>query len=122
MTATIVSHSEPQAAARADWAGRAVTVVGAGRTGASAARFLTAAGARVSVTDSRMAPPALEAMPRADALAGLALGGLDGEMLETAELVVVSPGVPLSEPAIRDAAATGAEVVGDVELFGRYME
>ncbi|MFB6357863.1 MAG: UDP-N-acetylmuramoyl-L-alanine--D-glutamate ligase [Thiohalorhabdaceae bacterium] len=120
MTATIVSHSEPQAAARADWAGRAVTVGGAGRTGASAARFLTAAGARVSVTDSRMAPPALEAMPRADALAGLALGGLDGEMLETAELVVVSPGVPLSEPAIRDAAATGAEVVGDVELFGRY--
>ncbi|MEF8793409.1 UDP-N-acetylmuramoyl-L-alanine--D-glutamate ligase [Thiohalorhabdus sp.] len=121
MTATIDRHTAPQAAARADWSGRPVAVVGAGRTGASTARFLTAAGARVSVTDSRMAPPALEEMPRADALAGLALGGLDREMLEAAELVVVSPGVPLSEPAIRDAAAAGAEVVGDVELLGRYV-
>jgi UDP-N-acetylmuramoylalanine--D-glutamate ligase len=41
-------------------------------------------------------------------------------MLTGAELVVVSPGVPLSEPAIRAAAAAGAEIVGDVELFGRY--
>lgn len=120
MTATRARHSDPRAAARADWAGRPVAVVGAGRTGASAARFLTAAGARVSVTDSRMAPPALEEMPRADALAGLALGGLDDAMLTHAELVVVSPGVPLTDPAIRKAAEAGAEVVGDVELFGRY--
>ena len=113
-------QADPQAAARADWAGRAVAVVGAGRTGASVARFLVAAGARVSVTDSRIAPAALEALPRAGDLAGLALGGLDPDMLTAAELVVVSPGVPLSDPSVRAAAAAGAEIVGDVELFGRY--
>lgn len=111
---------DPLVAARNELRGRAVAVVGAGRTGASVARFLVAAGARVSVTDSRMAPPGLEGLPKADELAGLALGGLDGELLGQAELVVVSPGVPLDEPILRDAGTRGAEVIGDVELFGRY--
>ncbi|HKJ70415.1 MAG TPA: UDP-N-acetylmuramoyl-L-alanine--D-glutamate ligase [Gammaproteobacteria bacterium] len=118
--AAIAETTGAQAAARADWQGRPVAVVGAGRTGASVARFLVAAGARVSVTDSRIAPAALEQLPAAGRLAGLALGGLDPDMLVGAELVVVSPGVPLTEPAIVAAAEAGAEIVGDVELFGRY--
>jgi len=111
---------DPLVQARSELEGKPVAVVGAGRTGASAARFLVAAGARVSVTDTRMAPPGLEGLPKADELAGLALGGLDGELLDQAELVVVSPGVPLEEPILRDAVARGTEVIGDVELFGRY--
>lgn len=120
MAAAPQPQNDPLAAARADWAGRAVAVVGAGCTGASVARFLVAAGARVSVTDSRIAPAALEELPRSGELAGLALGGIDPDMLSEAELVVVSPGVPLEEPAIAAAAAAGAQIVGDVELFGRY--
>lgn len=107
-------------AAREALSGRSAAVVGAGRTGASTARFLVATGARVSVTDSRMAPPGLEELPRAADLSGLALGGIDPELLARADLVVVSPGVPLEEPAIRQAVDRGAEVIGDVELLGRF--
>jgi UDP-N-acetylmuramoylalanine--D-glutamate ligase len=35
-------------------------------------------------------------------------------------LVVVSPGVPLSEPEIQAAIGRGISVVGDVELFAQY--
>jgi len=110
----------PQAAARADLAGRRVAVVGAGSTGMSAVRFLRAAGARVALTDSRERPPALAGFEDEGGLEALALGGLDAELLTGRDLVVASPGVPLYEPALREAAAAGVPVIGDVELFGRY--
>jgi hypothetical protein len=36
-------------------------------------------------------------------------------------MLVVSPGVPLTEPAVARAIAAGIEVVGDVELFARAI-
>ena len=41
--------------------------------------------------------------------------------LQSTELLVVSPGVPLTEPAVARAIAAGIEVVGDVELFARAI-
>src|SRR5207248_8936578 len=37
------------------------------------------------------------------------------------DLIAVSPGVPVSQPAIAEAVARGAELVGDVELFARRL-
>ncbi|MFP4615466.1 MAG: UDP-N-acetylmuramoyl-L-alanine--D-glutamate ligase [Thiohalorhabdus sp.] len=111
------------AAARADLAGRRVAVVGAGSTGRSVVRFLRAAGARVALTDSRRNPAGLDGLDLQEALAGgLALGGLDGDLLAAQDLVVASPGVPLTEGALERARAAGVPVIGDVELFGRYAE
>ncbi len=109
---------DPLASARTELAGMRVAVVGAGRTGASAVRFLRAAGARVSLTDSREEPPGLAELDLPPA--ALALGGLDGALLAGSDLVVASPGVPLAEPTIQYALAARVPVIGDVELFGRY--
>ncbi|HKL78110.1 MAG TPA: UDP-N-acetylmuramoyl-L-alanine--D-glutamate ligase [Gammaproteobacteria bacterium] len=119
MTSAAAPHPDPFAAARAELAGRRVAVVGAGGTGRSAVRFLHGAGARVALTDSRAEPPGLAGLSEV-APADLALGGLDGALLAAQELVVVSPGVPLDDPAIAMARAAGATIIGDVELFGRY--
>ncbi|MFA9461419.1 UDP-N-acetylmuramoyl-L-alanine--D-glutamate ligase [Thiohalorhabdus methylotrophus] len=116
----IARTPSPLADARADLTGRRAAVVGAGKTGLSAVRFLRAAGARVALTDTRADPPALADPEAKEGLAEIALGGLDGSLLARQELVVVSPGVPLAESAIRAAAAAGVPVIGDVELFGRY--
>jgi UDP-N-acetylmuramoylalanine--D-glutamate ligase len=94
-------------------------IVGLGRTGVSAARHLAARGHRLVVTDSRAEPPGLADLRRLVPEAATALGGFDPAVLEGADQVVVSPGVSLSEPFLRKAAADGLDLVGDVELFAR---
>jgi UDP-N-acetylmuramoylalanine--D-glutamate ligase len=94
-------------------------VVGLGKTGLSAVRWLAAQGEAVAVTDSRAAPPGLDAL-RALAPAVVArLGRFDLGLLDTADRIVLSPGVSRQEPIVREALARGLVVVGDVELFAR---
>jgi UDP-N-acetylmuramoylalanine--D-glutamate ligase len=94
-------------------------IVGLGRTGVSCARHLAARGHRLVVTDSRTAPPGLADLRRLVPDAATALGGFDTAVLDGAGQVVVSPGVPLSEPFLQQAAARGLDLVGDIELFAR---
>ena len=101
--------------------GKNVLVLGLGDTGLSCARWLLARGARVSVADSRDAPP--QAARLAELAPGVALftGPFDAARLQATEMLVVSPGVPLADPAVAAAIAAGVEVVGDVELFARAI-
>jgi len=99
--------------------GRRALVVGLGRTGVSAARFLTARGWSVAVTDSRAEPPGLEALRATVPDAAVFVGGFSTTALEHADEVVLSPGVALSDPFVRAAAAKGLPIVGDIELFAR---
>ncbi len=101
--------------------GKAILVLGLGDTGLSCARWLTARGARVSVADSRDAPPQAERLAKLAPGVPLITGAFDPAQLQAAELLVVSPGVPLADPAVAAAIAAGVEVVGDVELFARAI-
>jgi UDP-N-acetylmuramoylalanine--D-glutamate ligase len=94
-------------------------IVGLGRTGLSSARWLSARGWRVVVTDSRAEPPELPGLRALDPAIEVALGGLDANVLDGATLVVASPGVALSEPIFAEARRRGLEIVGDIELFAR---
>lgn len=102
--------------------GRKVTVVGLARSGVAAARLCAREGARVTVTDRR---PAAELAGALAALDGAevrrVLGGHDDADLERADLVVVSPGVPLAIPEIAAARARGVPVWGEVELAARFL-
>lgn len=102
-------------------ADRNILVLGLGDTGLSCARWLAARGARVSVADSRAAPP--HAARLAEILPDVILhaGPFQDDQLLAADMLVVSPGIPLSEPAIARAMAAGVEAVGDVELFARAL-
>jgi UDP-N-acetylmuramoylalanine--D-glutamate ligase len=51
----------------------------------------------------------------------LALGGHDLEAFRCADLVVVSPGVPLDIAPLAAARAAGVAVISEVELAGRYI-
>ncbi|MFP5417860.1 MAG: UDP-N-acetylmuramoyl-L-alanine--D-glutamate ligase [Gammaproteobacteria bacterium] len=101
--------------------GKTILVLGLGDTGLSCARWLAARGARVSVADSRAVPP--HAARLAELLPEVALrsGPFQDDLLKAADMLVVSPGVPLSDPAIARAMAAGVEVLGDVELFARAV-
>ena len=103
--------------------GRKVLVVGMARSGAAAARLAAREGALVTVTDRR---PATELQSVLAPLEGTgvrtALGGHDERDFTGADLVVVSPGVPLSLSEIAAARRAGVPVVGEVELAFRLSE
>jgi UDP-N-acetylmuramoylalanine--D-glutamate ligase len=97
---------------------KTAAVVGLGATGLSCVRHLVAQGYRVRVTDSRSEPPMAAALAREFPALERQVG-FRPEAFADAALLVVSPGVAVSEPAIRAAARRGAEIVGDIELFAR---
>jgi UDP-N-acetylmuramoylalanine--D-glutamate ligase len=105
----------------AELSGKRVTVVGLARSGVAAARLCAREGAAVTVTDRR-AEAELEAPLRA--LPGgvrRRLGGHDLADFEGADLVVVSPGVPMANPEIEAARRRGVPVWGEVELGFRLL-
>ena len=101
--------------------GQKVTVVGAARSGVAAARLLADRGARVTLTDLRPAiePDAAEELHTAGVT--LVLGHEPVDALTSADLIVLSPGVPLEQPSLGAARRAGVPVIGEVELASRWL-
>lgn len=97
---------------------RRALVVGLGMTGLSCVRYLRARGLAVTVADTRAAPPKLTEL-RQEFPDVPFYSGFDAQLFARFETLVVSPGVNIAEPAIRQAIDTGAEAIGDIELFAR---
>lgn len=97
-----------------------VLVLGLGETGFSALRWLNTQGAHLSVADTRENPPGIATLKAELPSAKVYTGAFAEIMFSGVDLVVVSPGVPLSEPEIQAAISRGISVVGDVELFAQY--
>ncbi len=97
-----------------------VLVLGLGETGLSALRWLKTQGAILSVADTREVPPGMAALNTELPEVVLHTGPFSEQLFKSIDLVVVSPGVALSEPAIQAAINKGISVVGDVELFAQF--
>jgi UDP-N-acetylmuramoylalanine--D-glutamate ligase len=97
-------------------------VVGLARSGVAAARLCRREGARVTATDRRTAAE-LGAVAAELERSGAVLrpGAADPAGLEDADLGVVSPGVPLTLPALAAARGRGTPVWGEVELGFRLL-
>ncbi len=104
-------------------AGKRVLVVGLARTGTAAVRFLLERKARVTCTDVRTREEIGEEAARLEeAGCRMRLGGHEREDFLASDLIVVSPGVPLDIPPLREARAAGREIIGEVELGARYID
>ncbi len=104
------------------WAGwRRALVVGLGTTGLSCVRFLAAQGVAIAATDSRVHPPALDAVRAEFPGLPLTLGEFEPREFSAVDALVVSPGVSLREPAIVAARQRGVQVTGDVDLFAAMV-
>lgn len=91
-------------------------VVGLGLTGVSCVRYLRAQGKYVEAIDSRTNPPGLANVQAEFPDLKIHLG-FEASVLSTADVLVMSPGVPLADPAIQQAIQTGADICSDIELF-----
>jgi UDP-N-acetylmuramoylalanine--D-glutamate ligase len=98
-----------------------IVVVGAGSTGCSLARFFRARGARVCLSDSRSAARLQDLAVLERSCVQLDLGGHTPELFLAAELVVVSPGVPLDIPVLVACREQAVPVLGEIEVAWREL-
>ena len=96
--------------------GKRALVIGLGRSGVAAVRYLVASGAEVAAADLRQraeCPGAvsLDALP-----VRLHFGGHPDRLLERQDLIVPSPGVPWDLPGLVHARKRGVAVCGELEL------
>jgi UDP-N-acetylmuramoylalanine--D-glutamate ligase len=108
--------------AQAAQTARSAVIVGMGRTGLSVARHLQRCGYRISMTDTRETPPELAGVKALGGGVVTRTGGFDVRLLEQADIVVTSPGVPLDDPFFTQARSRGLDIVGDIELFARSAD
>lgn len=99
-----------------------IGVVGLGLTGVSSARFLCRHGFSPVLFDTR--PDGSAHFQQATDLHSCEnyLGPLQLEDLLSLDLVIVSPGLPLSMPELMMARDAGVELISDIELFGRLVD
>jgi UDP-N-acetylmuramoylalanine--D-glutamate ligase len=100
--------------------GKRVTVAGAARSGLAAAELLAGRGAHVTLSDARADVPGCDRLRTLDVR--LELGGHRIDTFTTADLVVLSPGVPLEQPAVAAARDHGVPVIAEIELASRWLQ
>lgn len=94
-----------------DLRGKKVVVAGMGKSGQAAVALLYRIGAEVVATDERvMNDLPFQVFPQNDAI------------FAAADLVVLSPGIPLDLPAVAAAVLFGTPVIGEVELASYFLE
>src|SRR6202047_4523975 len=109
-----------------DLKNKRVLVVGLGKSGLSAAMFLRAQGARVTVSDTRSAVALAKEIP-ALLEAGIMVeaGGHGLLTFRRQDLIVVSPGAPYDTPELKQVRALGADaspIIGELELATRFLQ
>ena len=98
-----------------------VTILGLGKSGYAAARYLAAQGKHVIVSEGGQLKGDSIAWASELKLLGVEIetGGHSDKAIEQADLIITSPGIPPGSPVIKKAFALGKEVISDIELAYR---
>ncbi len=100
------------------YTGRRVVILGAARQGTALARFLARHGAQVVLNDRR---PAAELQDEQEALSDLSVEWVCGDhpvrVLDGADQLCISGGVPLNLPLVVDAQRRGIPLTNDSQIF-----
>jgi UDP-N-acetylmuramoylalanine--D-glutamate ligase len=100
-----------------------IVVVGLARTGVAVARFLVQQGALVTVTDMKDQASLAPYLAKLEGLAlNLELGRHEEYSFLTADLIVVSPGVPMEIAPIQLARARKRRVISEIELASCFID
>jgi len=103
--------------------GKNVLVVGLARTGVPVARFLAERGAVVTVTDMKDEEAlASSILKLADLSVNYVLGRHDPHNFLMADLIVVSPGVPMDMKHLAMARSQGRRIISEIELAANFID
>ncbi|MFP6626945.1 MAG: UDP-N-acetylmuramoyl-L-alanine--D-glutamate ligase [Deltaproteobacteria bacterium] len=96
-----------------------VVILGAGETGMAAARLVSRLGARARVVDDHRD---LRTDRQLAAVAEPLMAGDAAGCVDSATLVIPSPGVPSSHPLLQRAQAAGVKVVSEIEFAAAMVD
>ncbi len=99
-----------------------IAVLGLGLTGLSVVRFLIKQNFNVVVFDSREAPPAMDILFAEFPTVPLIRSDFSSPLTDEYSQLVISPGLSPELAMISDALARDIDVIGDIELFARYIK
>jgi UDP-N-acetylmuramoylalanine--D-glutamate ligase len=104
--------------------GKKVLVVGLGKSGLSASRWLSRQGADVTVSELKGEDDLDRELLKETWELGIELeaGGHRKETFLNTDMIIVSPGVPLHMEPLKAAQEEGIAVLGEMELAGRLMD
>src|ERR1700761_1729424 len=104
--------------------GKKVLIVGFGISGVAVAKYMSKQGARVTVTDMKQKSELMDSVNAcADLKLEYELGRHNNKTFHTAELIVVSPGVPLNIKPLEEAREKLIPITSEVELAaGAFKE
>ena len=101
-----------------NWKNKRVIILGAARQGTALARYLAEAGAYVVLSDTRSSEVLTDAHASlADLQIEWVLGDHPLSLLDNADLVCPSGGVPLTIPFIKEAVRRGISLSNDSQIF-----
>lgn len=104
--------------------GRKALVLGAGKSGIEAAKFLALRGAVVALHDRNEVAkwPVSARSLKTEHNVGLLSGQIPSWLLDQIDLIVISPGVPTNTVPARYVDRKDGEVIGEVELAFRFLK
>jgi UDP-N-acetylmuramoylalanine--D-glutamate ligase len=96
-------------------------IVGLGASGLSCADYFRKKNLPYAMVDTRENPPLLAKFQQQYPDCPISLGPLRSEFFAQAAKIVLSPGVSLHQPVIREQIDKGVLVIGDIELFAQTV-
>lgn len=107
----------PERVGFVDWQGKSIVILGFARQGKALARYFASRGAQVTISDQRSADAFDEARHQlADLPIHYAFGGHPESMLDGADLLCLSGGVPADLPLVLQARQRGIPVSNDAQI------
>ncbi len=103
--------------------GRHITVFGANRSGIAITRLLYDLGTKIILTDTSNKDALTEEISQLEGLSiQYCLGGHSESCIASAELIVVSPGVPLDIPILVEADKRSIPIIGELEVSSQLCQ
>ncbi|MCB0008626.1 MAG: hypothetical protein KDE04_19310, partial [Anaerolineales bacterium] len=103
-----------------EWAGKRLVILGLARQGKALARFAAEVGAKVTISDMRPAEKLVDEMADlADLEIEYVLGGHPMSLVDKADILAISGGVPADAEIVTRANDLGVQVTNDSQEFIR---
>ena len=105
-----------------DFTGKKIVIIGMGKTGIATARYLGNQGAKVVVTDEKQFDQWDGEFKQIAGEKWLEVGDYNARVLEGADMVVPSPGVPPNSDLLVEAQKKNIPVVSEIELAYWFLK
>ena len=96
-------------------------IIGLGQTGLSVAKYFAIKNIDFKVLDTRLTPPNLAEFQSIFPEIEIETGELREESVLEAKELVVSPGIGINMPILREAKRKGIPITGDIDIFSKSV-